>query len=283
VAGKQAGPLLGRWRAFRTVLFDPWNLILLVSSAFFFFIGQEKLPGPTNALLQTLLALCTGVLGGRITNDLASLAGHSVLEARARVAVRGLKLLLRNTSALEARIERFAAEEDHIRNNPAVTLRNYEEAIAICRLLQEETVSSIENWTDITPEANIGSAIGEITSLKSSHDAQKDAIAQLESSLKDVEHEYTKHKNTSVEQREINQQREHHLKSEIRLLRDSLATTKAQLEMAKVSAESGTLAARALRGNFAGNFANSLVGMTVDGRKKPTILTMLDPDPPETK
>ena len=65
--------------------------------------------------------------------------------------------------------------------------RNYEESIAICSLLQEETVSSIENSTDIVPEADIKTQIGVISDLKTSIDDKEGELTHLKATLAEAQ------------------------------------------------------------------------------------------------
>jgi len=46
-----------------------------------------------------------------------------------------------------------------------ITIRNYKEISRFCVLLAEEAGNSIENWTDIIPEADLKTEIGVITGL----------------------------------------------------------------------------------------------------------------------
>lgn len=92
-------------------------------------------------------------------------------------------LLLRGIGALDARLQKFRASFDEIQKHPEVTKRNYEEGIALCGLLQEQAVSSIENWTDIVPEADIKTLIGTITTLKGSLESKETELEDLKSRL----------------------------------------------------------------------------------------------------
>lgn len=160
------GPLKSAWKRFGQIILDPWNLILLAAIvALLVYAANSKQPGVV-ALLQILVSLVSAVLGGRIVRYVDSLVEGSVLVARGRTAVRSLKLLLRSVSSLEERVQTFLVGADEASGSNVVTKRNYEEVISSCRLIQEETVSSIENWTDIVAEADIESLIGVITSLR---------------------------------------------------------------------------------------------------------------------
>jgi hypothetical protein len=178
---KTQRPLSAAWKNFWYVFAEPWNLLLILGVFVLFAVTlTPKLPAATSALAQILLTLSSAVLGGRIASRLEVLAEGNVLLARGRVAVRSLKLLLRNTAALESRVTTFLRNSAEIRQNPEVTVRNYEEIIGTCRLLQEETVSSIENWTDIVQEADISTVVGQISELKAAIDERQQQMDELE-------------------------------------------------------------------------------------------------------
>lgn len=175
-----------RWSAFLSVVLDPWNVLLTLAVGGLFYVSLQKAEPLTSVLLFVLLTLTSAVLGGRITQQWSAVTEAGVLMARGRSAVRSLKLLLRNVAALESRVRSFRAKEDEIQKHPEVTKRNYEEAIAICSLLQEETVSSIENWTDIVPEADIKTQVGVISDLKRSIDEKESELTQLQATLSEA-------------------------------------------------------------------------------------------------
>ncbi len=52
-----------------------------------------------------------------------------------------------------------------------------------CKLLQEETVSSIENWTDIVPEADIKTQVGVISELGQNLSQREAELAALKEEL----------------------------------------------------------------------------------------------------
>jgi len=173
------------------LVFEPWTLILLLASVALFAIGQQKLEPSVTALVQILLAVSSGVLGARVTNLLETASGKSVLEARGKVAVRGLKLMLVQTAAFQRRVERFIENRQHIESHPEVTVRNFEEAVEFCRRIQEEAASAMETWVDVVPGADLSSLIGRITAAEDEREATKQelAIAQglLDSNKVDVE------------------------------------------------------------------------------------------------
>ncbi|MCI2243803.1 hypothetical protein L3067_04170 [Xanthomonas sp. PPL568] len=183
---------IGPWRKFWGLVSEPWTVILLLVSIALFAIGQQKMGPSVTALVQILLAVASGVLGARVTNLLEEASGKNILEARGKVAVRGLKLMLVQTVAFQRRVQKFIENRQHIESNPELTIRNYEEAVEFCRRIQEEATSAMETWADVVPTADLSSLIGRITAAEEEHDATKRelTIAQqlLDSNKVDVAH-----------------------------------------------------------------------------------------------
>lgn len=177
------GPVKDAWIRFFRGMLDPWVILLLVAAAALFGLAQAQKPGMSNALVQLLLAISTGVLGARIANRLGTALEDGVLFARGKVAVRGLKILLRHITALEDRAIIFLKRQDSSSGGLSAA-RDFEEVVSSCRQLQEQAISSIENWTDIIPEASIATAIGEISAAKSKLDERE---AEIESMRVDYE------------------------------------------------------------------------------------------------
>lgn len=139
--------------------------------------------------------MASAILGGRITKHWVDITEGGVVIARGKSAVRSLKLLLRNTAALEARIREFRLNDEAIEKYPEVTRRNFEEIIGTCNLLQEETVNSIENWTDIIPEADITTQIGVISDLKITLNDKEEDLLQLNTNLEQAKGESEQERN----------------------------------------------------------------------------------------
>lgn len=179
---KEVTDLGKKWRAFGSLWIEPFNGCLLVTMVLMYLAGFTDLEGAAGVLAQTVLALASGVLGGRIANAVSVINSEAVLKARGTVAVRGLNLMLRNVRALDRRVDRFRCEAID-----PLQAKNYEEIQEICRVLSEEGITSIENWTDIVPEAHQASVVGMLSKLQEAIDllqAEKDALAvQLQAAV----------------------------------------------------------------------------------------------------
>lgn len=181
--------LIKRWKIFGGLVLDPWNLFTLIGLGFLLSVDSRSVNSLTNGLMSALTILASTVLGGRITNQWIKITEGGIVVARGKSAVRSLKLLLRSIAALESRVVRFLGNGEEIDTNPPVTRRNYEEIIETCNLLEEETVSSIENWTDIVPEADIKSQIGMISELKGTLTEKESDLSALKGQLEETQEE----------------------------------------------------------------------------------------------
>lgn len=199
-----------RWGVFLSIILDPWVIVLIASviSLFYFSVGQTNTT--ITSLLFVLITVTSSILGGRITKHWVDITEGGVVIARGKSAVRSLKLLLRNISALEERVAIFYERTDEIENHPEVTKRNYEEIQQTCNLLEEETVNSIENWTDIIPEADIKTQIGLISELKLSLHRKEEDLTVLNTELQDTKGESSEERNRlEVEMKEKEKQISH--------------------------------------------------------------------------
>ena len=172
-----------RWGVFLSLIFDPWVILLTVALGLLFWQGPKQSGAGFGSIVFVMITLASAVLGGRITKQWVDVTEGGVVIARGKSAVRGLMLLLRNIASLERRVVRFLESDEGEEEIDQVTARNYEEIVEFCSLLQEETVNSIENWTDILPEADIASRIGVITDLRLELESAGSELGELQSEL----------------------------------------------------------------------------------------------------
>ncbi len=163
--------LKNKWKIFSQILFDPWIFILILAIIAFFIIIVFQKDTLIIRMFTLFISITSGVLGSIAANRWLSLNEEKLIVARGKVAVRSLKLLLGNIYSIDCRAKEllnricFDAKKKNVN---AELIKTYlEEIINRYEVLEEETQSSIENWTDIVPEADIKTQIGVITKLKS--------------------------------------------------------------------------------------------------------------------
>lgn len=156
-----------KWKTFIMLILDPWVLILLVSTLIL--VYETTNPEHNNIIfyLNLLVTLTSGLLGGIFANKWINLTETRVIEVRAKSAIRSLKLILISIGNLENRSHVFLERLYKEHNGYELNKNNLEEIIEKCNILEEEIMSSMEDWTDIIPEVeNIKSQIGFISNLK---------------------------------------------------------------------------------------------------------------------
>lgn len=167
-------PLKERWISFLGIIGDPIAAILLGFTILLaIFLKSQKEPEIIVAL-TIIITITSGFLGGILRGKWSELTEEKVIVARGKTAVRSLKLLLSNILALEKRVCEYLLrsqdEQSRVGQNPEVIRTYLEEIIGRCRSQGEEAISSIENWTDIVPEADIRTQIGVISKLRDEGD-----------------------------------------------------------------------------------------------------------------
>src|SRR5258706_2720185 len=99
-----------RWGTFLSILFDPWVLILTGATLLLFFVSSNRTAGSDPALiaiLNVLLTLSSGLLGGIVAKYWLDVSETTVLVARGKTAIRSLKLLLNNIDAFEKTADHY--------------------------------------------------------------------------------------------------------------------------------------------------------------------------------
>lgn len=179
--------VVGPWGVFLKVILDPYTFLLIVVGAVLGWFGPKAVGDNYNALLQIVVAVVTGVVGARISTAMAAINQDGKLYASGRMAVRGLRLILTKTLALERRVATFVAqsqEEKSAETRADVAKRNLDEVLESIRMLQSEVVGSIENWVDVVPDADVSKifmAVGELRDQLTQKDEQlREAVKSKE-------------------------------------------------------------------------------------------------------
>jgi hypothetical protein len=172
-----------RWQVFLSIVFDPWTLCFLISTALLLYksLTQNNPSVSTTTLFTILITLSSAVLGGRVSKQWIDATEGGILIARGKSAVRSLKLLLSTIISMDKRIDRYLSHDDIKRSD--VAKLSLEEVKERCNLLAEESVSSIENWTDIIPEADVKTHIGIISDLKFEFESTAKDLQALKTEL----------------------------------------------------------------------------------------------------
>ncbi|HIJ51791.1 MAG TPA: hypothetical protein HPP66_01400 [Planctomycetes bacterium] len=259
------------WKAFLHTILDPWIVILLIATGILLVIsvrqGKQQTPPPAvySALLNLMLIVSSGILGARLTKQWLEQTESGILVVRGKTAIRNLKLLMHNIAMLGTRVRMFTHNiKDQAKAPKAITTRNYEEIVSKCDSLAEEAVNSIENWTDIIPEANVRTQIGELTELRNQLNQTMIEFARLQKEIKET-------KSRSAEQNAQLKNQLENKESKIRELRSEILSQQTKVGSSLLGTVVSTL-----------SDANYPSGLSISGRSYPFLsglggLTLTDP------
>lgn len=185
-----------RWGSFFNIILDPWVIVLLIATVVFIIYSTQIKNNQILAISTLIISLISGLLGGIIANRWAQMTELTVLVARGKSAIRSLKLILLNISIIEKRTKVYITCVDKRNEDYKLIKSNFEEVIEKCNILEEEIISSIENWTDIIPEvANLKTQIGLISEMKLKQTELEDDISTLNIKIEKEKEEGSKEKN----------------------------------------------------------------------------------------
>ena len=178
-------PVGKSWRALLNTLLNPWVLLLVACVAFL----QYKAPGLVGAppfiltAFSVLLTISTVVLGGVVVRRWDELTEEKVLVARGETAIRSLKLLVDNVTAMRRRatqyLDRHMDEEARKRITHEVVRTYLEEVILNLKNLEIQSLGSIDNWKDIIPQADVNTQVALVRELARDKLGTEQELAEL--------------------------------------------------------------------------------------------------------
>tara|TARA_R110000744_G_scaffold311116_4_gene418715 strand:+ start:131 stop:994 length:864 start_codon:yes stop_codon:yes gene_type:complete len=182
--------LKSKWNRFFNIVFDPWVICLLIINIVFVYYSSNTNNKDLIAILTLITTLISGLLGGIISSRWTQISELKVLVTRGNSAIRSLKLILLNVNNIEKRTNDYIKNLDHDNIEYKLISNNFQEVIEKCNILEEEIVSSIENWTDIIPEvANVKTQIGLISEMKNREGILSKDIDTLYKEIESVKEE----------------------------------------------------------------------------------------------
>jgi len=159
--------LKDEWKKFGFLIGNPWIVFLLLATIALGVVVTVKRPVDVIVVvtLTVIMSLTSSVLGGLVTKRWSDLTEEKVIRARGQLAVRSLKLLWSNITALEERVREYLRRLEKSEQEMTIGIFQLylEEIEQRSILVREQVLSAIENWTDIVPEADIRTQIGLIT------------------------------------------------------------------------------------------------------------------------
>lgn len=155
-----------RWSTFINIILDPWVLILILGVITLILISSKTSGNESLKLLLTvLISIVSSVLGGLFVKRWSDINEEKIIVARGKSAIRSLKLLFQNIKMIENRVTKYIENLNTDKDDFELLKNQFEEVIEKCNMLGEENINSIEDWTDIIPEADITTQIGTLSEL----------------------------------------------------------------------------------------------------------------------
>ena len=229
---------------FFNVMLDPWVIILLIATCTFIYYSTQTKETSLIALFTLIISLISGLLGGIIANRWAQMTELKVLVARGKSAIRSLKLILLNISNIEKRTKEYIACVDKDNKEHKLIISNFQEVIEKCNILEEEVISSIENWTDIIPEVgNLKTQIGLVSEMKLRQ-------AELESDILDLNQQITTVKEEESKQKDELQKKLSEKENELSKTKQKLQVVESQINKSVLSGLTGPSNAFGTSGSF---------------------------------
>lgn len=175
-----------RWKSFINIIFDPWIILLTISVVILICLSLKDNDNELiKSTLIVLISIISSLLGGIFAKRWGDITEEKILVTRGESAIRSLKLLILNISQIEKRISVYIERLNKDSQDYALMKNHFEEIIEKCNILEEESINSIENWTDIIPEANIKTQIGILSELKKDKESLFKQIEELHKELSD--------------------------------------------------------------------------------------------------
>lgn len=173
-----------------TIVADPWVVVGVVVTILLYLLPGDV--DGASGLLSAVRSIAVGAVSVRGWHVFVSQNEESTVQARGRAAVRALKSLRNGTWGLRRRVAGSAAEgffdEDCSDDTQIAVLRAaLDSAASALASLEYQAVSSIENWEDVLPEADVSESIKELAETQSDLAAATSRRKELESDLKKLE------------------------------------------------------------------------------------------------
>ena len=177
--------LKAQWQKLLLALFDPWVLILVSLTVGLVLLSASQSASSAQSV-NTVLLVLTGVssviLGGRFSILWLRLTEKALLVKKGETSIRNLKLLFSNLTNLENCIRKQLAGLTGSKEN--ATGNTYEDMFDLSMMMvKEELIHSIEDWTDVIPDARLKLYIESLHDLKNALQTSEQKLNSLRRKL----------------------------------------------------------------------------------------------------
>jgi len=179
--------LAPEWNNFLATIGGPWVVCLLVV---FMVLGILAVWQPQlTLLLSGVLSILSAFIGALMWDRWSKITEQKLLVTRGKSAIRALTGLLSNIGSARKRIAEYlelakGCEGD---TNPPEILTWLQEEILRLNNLRQETITSIENWTDIIPQANIRQELDKLSAEVRKIEGIEEAETVIEKKIEDLQ------------------------------------------------------------------------------------------------
>lgn len=176
-------PPLGKsWSDFIDQFFEAWTFVFIVATVGLLIYSTQVEGKTIQALLAFLISLSSGAVGVRGAAFLYRQNKGEILRAKGEPSLRALNLLLKDTVAFSRRVAYFKSTIEPTPENKCF-IQFLDEVTAQCNRTGEHAISSIGNWKDTIPEADVDTQIGIFTDLRDELGAAKRERQKLAADL----------------------------------------------------------------------------------------------------
>jgi hypothetical protein len=190
--------ILKNWSIFFSIISNPLVIILGIASIVLLnYSSKQTDPTIANTFFLISSAI-TGLFGGILAKKWDDLTQETTISVRAKSAVRNLKLVLNRSIEIEKRVNLYIKRIDEkyqTKNNLEVLSTFFEEIVGQIIAIEEFIINSIQDWTDIRPEADLRPFIDLINEYKNK-------AIEIQTTLDNVIRELESSKETTAEEKQ---------------------------------------------------------------------------------
>ncbi len=222
-----------RWIAFFKIILDPW---IIITSVLLILLIQSSRGADSEVLRYILTLLVAGLsilIGALFIRKWMDIHEIKAMVVRGKLSIRSLKLLYFNLIQTEGRAEKFIRRLNEKDLNYELIKSNFEEIIEKCKLLEEECLNSIEDWSDIIEDADVKAKLSKLKLM----DAE---CARLEMEIAGLERSISDNTNIAEEEKNAIRQRIEGKKTELKQVQSVMHENEIEINSSVLSGMTGS-------------------------------------------
>jgi len=180
---KKQTKLADRWITFIKIILDPWIIVLSIFMTLLITTSSHAENTTLKPILIFLVAILSGLIGGIFMRKWTDLHDEILVIDRGKLAIKSLKLIYFNLVRTERRTKVYLRRLNENKSDFELIKSNIEEIVEKCKMLEEECITAIGDWSDLIGDANAKTVIANIYYLEEKKDAIKKEIKELEKEI----------------------------------------------------------------------------------------------------